>query len=282
MKRILALAAAGVVCLGSTIAFAETDKQLTVKGSDTMVHLVTAWAESFMDKNKELDISVTGGGSGTGIAALINKTTDICASSREMKKEEMEQAQKSGVNPTETKVALDGLAIIVHPSNSIKELTMDQIKKIYLGEVKNWKELGGKDLPIIALSRESSSGTYVFFQEHVLGKKDYAASVRLMPATAAIVQSAKSDEGAIGYVGLGYIDDAKGEIKTVLVKKDDSAEAVTPSSETVLSGKYPIARPLYLYTNGAPQGSVKDFIEFSLGADGQKIVAEEGYVTLQG
>ena len=251
MKRLFALISAITACLVVDVALAASPThQLTVKGSDTMVHLVTAWAEAYMDKDNEIDISVSGGGSGTGIAALINKTTDICASSRDIKKEEKEQAEKQGVSPTETRVALDGLAIVVHPSNPINELTMEQVKKIYLGEYTNWKDLGGSDTSIVALSRESSSGTYVFFQEHVLGKKDYANTVRLMPATATIVQSVASDKSSVGYVGLGYATQAKAKVKILPIKADDKAEAILPSKETVLSGRYSIARPLFLYTDG--------------------------------
>ncbi len=251
---------------------------LTIKGSDTMVHLVTAWSEAYMKAHKEADISVTGGGSGTGIAALLNGTTDICSASREMKPEEKKTAEQKGIKLREVVVARDGLAIIVHPSNPVSVLTQDQIKKIYTGVYKNWKEVGGSDQPIIALSRESSSGTYVFVQEHVLKKEDYAQTVRLMPATAAIVEGVGNDNGGIGYVGLGYAAKAKDKVKILQIKADDAAPAVSPSEETVKSGKYSISRPLFLYLNGSPGGIIDGFINFSLSEAGQKIVSENDYV----
>ncbi len=179
-------------------------KSVTIKGSDTMVHLMSTLAEAFMKKNPEVQVSVTGGGSGTGIAALINGTTDVCASSRDMQQKEKDQAKEKNINPVEKTIAYDGIAIVVHPENPIKDITMEQLKKIYTGAYKNWKELGGPDQPITSLSRESNSGTYVFFQEHVLNKENYAPTVKLMPASSSIVQSVSADKWSIGYVGLGY------------------------------------------------------------------------------
>ena len=249
-----------------------------VKGSDTMVHLVSTWAEEFMKQNEQIQVSVTGGGSGTGIAALINGTADICASSRDMKQEEFEQARQRGVEPKEIAVARDGIAVVVNPSNQINELTLEQIEKIYTGQYTNWNQVGGPDANMVVLSRESSSGTYVFFQEHVLKKKDYAATVRLMPATSAIIQSVGVDAMAIGYVGLGYAAEAGDKVKMLSVKADESAPAVKPSEAAVKSGEYSISRPLFLYTNGAPGEHIKQFVDFCLSPDGQKIVRETGYI----
>lgn len=273
MKKLIVMLAMMIatVALVGKVAFAET---INVKGSDTMVHLVAAWAEAFMKAQKGIDVSVTGGGSGTGIAALINGSTNIAAASREMKDKEKTLAKSKGVNPNEIKVARDGIAIALHPSNPVKNLTMNQLYRIYTGEVKNWKEVGGAEQRIILLSRDTSSGTYVFFQEHVLQNKDYARTTRMMPSTSAIIQTVKSDKGAIGYVGLGYAEEAGNKIKVPTI------DNVEPSVSTVRSGKYPVSRPLFLYTKGAPAGSVKAFIDFVLGATGQKIVNDSGYVPL--
>ena len=254
---------------------------LTIKGSDTMVHLVSTWAEAFMRTNPDVEISVTGGGSGTGIAALINGTTDICAASRNIKDSERARAQQNGRSAFETVVARDGIAIVVHPSNNVSKLSHDQLKKIYTAVYTRWNQVGGPNRPVLALSRESSSGTYVFFQEHILEQQDYAQSVRLMPATSAIIQSVSTDRGAIGYVGIGYAHDAGQRVKVLRIKATESGPAVTPSEATVRSGEYSIARPLFFYTNGAPTGAAKRFVDFCLSAEGQRIVRETGYVPVQ-
>ncbi|RPI14559.1 MAG: phosphate ABC transporter substrate-binding protein [Ignavibacteriae bacterium] len=254
-------------------------KSITIKGSDTMVHLMSTLAEEFMKKTPGAQVSITGGGSGTGIAALLNGTTDICASSRDMQEKEKKQAQEKNINPVEKTIAYDGIAIVVHPENPVKEFTLEQIKKIYTGAYTNWKEVGGPDQPISILSRESNSGTYVFFQEHVLNKEDYAKSVRLMSASSAIIQTVTEDKWSIGYVGLGYTKDAK--VKILPVKKDANSPAVSASHETVLNKTYSIARPLYLYFNGEPTGNSKIFLEFCESPEGQKIVEETGYITLK-
>lgn len=251
---------------------------ITIKGSDTMVHLVSSWAEAFMKKNPDIEVSVTGGGSGTGIAALINGTTDICAASREIKDKEEKLAEQRGISPSEIAVARDGIAVVVNPQNPVSELSMGQLAKIFTGSYRRWSEVGGLDEEIILLSRESSSGTYVFFQEHVLKKQDYAQNAKLMPATSAIIQSVSSDKWAVGYVGLGYALAAKGKVKIAAVKADDNSAAVSPSEQTVKSGEYSIARSLYLYINGEATGTVKNFIEFCLSEEGQKIAIETGYV----
>jgi phosphate transport system substrate-binding protein len=254
-------------------------KSITIKGSDTMVHLMSSLAEAYMKKTPENQVSVTGGGSGTGIAALINGTTDICASSRDMQQKEKDQAKEKNITAVEKTIAYDGIAIVVHPENPVKDITMEQLKKIYTGAYTSWKELGGPDQPITVLSRESSSGTYVFFQEHVLNKENYAPAVKLMPASSSIVQTVTSDKWSIGYVGLGYTKDAK--VKVIGVKKDAAAPVVMPSHETVLDKSYPIARGLFLYFNGEPAGSTKMFLDFAMSPEGQKIVEETGYITLK-
>lgn len=255
-------------------------KSISIKGSDTMVHLVSSWTEEFMKSHAESDISVTGGGSGTGIAALINATTDICAASRGMKEKELTLARENKISPLEIPMARDGIALIVHPENPVNSLTIEQLRLIYTGKVTNWKEVGGSDAPILLLSRESSSGTFVFFQEHVLNKEDFSPSARLLPGTSALVQAVAADRGAIAYVGLGFAEEAKGKAKTLGIQASGQASPVVPSEETVVSGAYAVSRPLFFYTNGTPKDTVKQFIDFCLSPAGQKIVRETGYVPI--
>jgi phosphate transport system substrate-binding protein len=254
---------------------------ITIKGSDTMVHLVSNWAETFMKQNPDIEVSVTGGGSGTGIAALLNGTTDICAASRKIKNKELQLALQKNIHPHEITVAKDGIAVVVNPDNPVNELTLEQLSKIFTDKSFRWSNVGGPDEEILVLSRESSSGTYVFFQEMVLKKQDYMQDAKLMPATSAIIQSVSADKLAIGYVGLGYALAAKDKVKIIAVKADDNSPAIMPSDETVKSGQYPIARPLFLYLNGEPQGTVKHFIDFCLSPAGQKVVKDTGYVSIQ-
>jgi phosphate transport system substrate-binding protein len=254
---------------------------ITIKGSDTMVHLASNWAETFMKQNPDIEVSVTGGGSGTGIAALLNGTTDICAASRKIKNQELELALQKNIHPHEIVVARDGIVVVVNPNNPVKELTLEQLSKIFTDKSFRWSNVGGPDEPIIVLSRESSSGTYVFFQEMVLKKQDYMQDAKLMPATSAIIQSVSTDKLAIGYVGLGYALAAKDKVKIIAVKEDDNSPAVMPSDQTVKTGQYPIARPLFLYLNGEPKGTVKKFVDFCLSAAGQAVVTDTGYVTIR-
>ncbi len=260
---------------------ATVSRYLTIKGSDTMVHLVSAWAEEFMKQHQDVELSVTGGGSGTGIAGIINGTTDICASSRKINNKEMELATGRGVSPVEVSVALDGIAVIVHPHNKLEEFSLNQLQGIFTGKVTNWQEVGGEDRPILVFSRESSSGTYVFFQEHVMSRQDYAARARLLPGTSALVQGVAADIGAIGYVGLGYVREAGDRVKAVRIQNSDGEPSIAPSEKTVQDGSYPIARPLFLYTNGEASGTAKDFMAFILSEQGQKIVREAGYVSIE-
>jgi phosphate transport system substrate-binding protein len=255
------------------------NKSFTIKGSDTMVQLMSLLSESYMKTNPENKISITGGGSGTGISALLNGTTDICASSREIEEKELSIGKAKNIVPVSVVIANDGLAVVVHKDNPINELTMEQVKKIYTGEYKNWKDLGGSDQPIDVYSRESSSGTYKFFQEHVLNKKDYAKEVKLMPSTQTIIQSVSDSKWSVGYSGLGYTKNAN--IKILGIKKDDSSPVVMPSDKTVLDKTYSIARPLYLIFNGEPKGELKKFVDFCISEAGQKIVEESGYVKVK-
>ena len=273
--------AAGTAAPAGTADAKASEVAMTIKGSDTMVHLVTIWNEAFTAANPGANVIITGGGTGTGIAALINGTTDIAMASRGMSEKEKGEATAKGRTAVEHAVAQDGIAIIVHKSNPLNEITMEQIAKLYLGEVKNWKDLGGLDTAAVVLSRESSSGTFVFFQEHVLAKKDYGEDVRLMPATSAIVQGVEADAGAIGYVGLGYAHQAADKVKILPVKATADAPAIMPTIETVRSKEYSIARELYLYTVGEASGTAKAFLAFVLSPEGQKIVDAEGYVALK-
>jgi phosphate transport system substrate-binding protein len=262
-----------IVLLGTVVRAGEK-KLITIKGSDTMVHLVSNWAEEFMKLDPNAEVAVTGGGSGTGIAALINGTTEICAASREMKEKEKEQARSKGNTPKEIVVARDGIAVIVNPKNTLSELDMGQLEQIFTGAYTRWNQVGGgNDKEILVFSRESSSGTYVFFQEHVLKNRDYASKTKLMPVSA--------DKDSIGYVGLGYALAAKDKVKIIGVKPDANSPAVTPSNETVISGKYPIARPLYLYVSTNASEDVKAFVDFCLSKAGQEIVREAGYVAVK-
>lgn len=256
-------------------------QSLTIKGSDTMVDLVSNWADGFRQKNAAAMVSVTGGGSGTGISALINGTTDICAASRDISAEERDLAAKQGFEPVEMIVARDGIAVVANPGNPVTELTIEQLAKIFTGADANWSQMGGPDQAITILSRESSSGTYAFFQEHVLKKRDYAESARLLPATSAIIQEVSSNTWAIGYVGLGYALEAEDKVKILGVKADANSPAVAPSEETVLSGAYPIARALQFYTRGTPAGLAKEFADFCLSEAGQKTVREADFVPVK-
>lgn len=265
----MAIWAAG--CAGSGEA---QRKPITVKGSDTMVILSQGWAEAYMNETPGVSIQVTGGGSGTGIAALINGGTDICDASRTMKDSEIEMVKKRhGQGVKEIPVAKDGVAIYVNESNPIQSISQEQLKAIYTGRVTNWREVGGKDETIVPYSRENNSGTYVFFKEHVLGNEDFAREIQTLPGTAAVVNAVSKDEASIGYGGIAY---ATG-IRAVPVRRDDSSEPVSPSLSTVQDGTYPLSRNLFFYTVGEPTGDVKVYIDWVLSPEGQKICEEVGY-----
>ncbi|AKU92078.1 phosphate ABC transporter substrate-binding protein [Vulgatibacter incomptus] len=250
---------------------------LTVKGSDTMVLLAQRLAESFMAKNAGKVVQVTGGGSGTGIAALINGTTAIANASRPINEKEKTQVLETrGKGAVETKIALDGIAIYVHEANPVKELDLEQLAKIYLGKVKNWKEVGGEDSAIVLYGRENNSGTYAYFKEHVLRDEDFADETQTLPGTAAVVHAVAKDPKAIGYGGIAY---GTG-VRAVPVKKEASSAAVEPSMENVTNGSYPISRFLYMYTVGEPTGDAKDFLGFALSEEGQGLATKAGYYPL--
>ena len=263
--------------LAASAAPAFAARGITVKGSDTMVILGQRWAEVFMGKTKGVTVQVTGGGSGVGIAALINGTTDIAEASRPMKPKEIEDLKaKRGKDALELPVAVDGLAVYVHASNPIGELTLQQLKAIYTGAVKNWKEVGGNDERIILYSRENSSGTYVYFKEHVLENADYFPTAQTLPGTAAVINAVAKDRRGIGYGGIAY-----GEgVKHLKVKKDASSPGMEPSMENVLANKYPISRYLYWYLAGQPAGDLKAFAEWVVSKEGQEVVEKVGYYPL--
>jgi phosphate transport system substrate-binding protein len=247
---------------------------LTVKGSDTMVILGQRWAEQYMNANPGRIIQVTGGGSGTGIAALINGTTEVCMASRAMKPDEKrklrDRYQTMGV---EIPVAKDGLSIFLNEQNPVKELSFAQLREIYVGALTNWKQVGGPDAQIVLYGRENSSGTYVYFKDHVLQGRDYSPRCQTLPGTAAVVNAVAKDPNGIGYGGAAY---AKG-VRECAVKKDAASPAVLPSAATVKDGSYPVTRDLYLYTRVKPSGETKKFIDYVLSADGQALTTQVGY-----
>ena len=251
---------------------------VVVQGSDTILPLSQKEAEVFMEKDKKASITVIGGGSGAGLTALIDGRCDVAQASRPISTKESRQAKQKGVNPVETTIGRDALTVIVHPSNTVTQLTMDQIGDIFTGKITNLKVVGGPDKPIVVYSRESSSGTYTFFREHVLKNKEYAASALLAPATGAIVQSVSQTDGAIGYIGMAYMTD---QVKALEVASAAGKPFVKPTPQTALDGSYPIARALYYYTNGNPKGAAKAFVDFVLSPEGQKLIQDVGYVPIK-
>ncbi len=259
--------------------FAGQEKAIQIKGSDTLINMVQKLAEVYMDKNTGKMIAVTGGGSGTGIAALINKRCDIADASRLMKASEIQQAVQNGIDPKRVVVAIDSLCVIVNGQNAVAQLTNDQIGKIYRGEITNWKDVGGSDAPITLYGRQPNSGTYDFMKEFIL-KGEYSSKMNQMNGNAQIVEAVKQDASGIGYVGIGYMKEAEG-VNALKVAKQAGGEYVDPKNiSDVKAGKYPITRPLNQYVNGTPAGEVKDFIAFELSAEGQKVVEEEGFLPL--
>lgn len=251
---------------------------LTVKGSDTMVILAQRWAERYMAAHPKIVIQVTGGGSGTGISALINGTTDICNASRPMKNSERDKLkQRFGTRGVEIKCAQDALSLYVNAGNPVAELTMQQIKDIYTGKIVSWKDVGGPNERIILYSRENNSGTYVYFKDNVLLGEDFAPTAQNMPGTAAVVNAVAKDKWGIGYGGAAY---GKG-IRELKVRKDAGAPGYAPTLENIKSGNYPIARYLYMYVKNRPAGTMKEYIDWILGDEGQKIVNEVGYFPIR-
>jgi phosphate transport system substrate-binding protein len=269
----------------ATSVFAARDKNsIQVKGSDTMVNLAQAWAEKYMEDNSGDFVAVTGGGSGTGFSSLISGTCDIAMSSRNIKEKEIALAKQKGINPNEIKIALDGLAVVVNPGNPISKLTLAQLADIFTGRAANWKEIGGKDEKIVILSREVNSGTHVYFKEHVLRKNDpnskeeFAPSALMLSSSQAIADEVAGNTAAIGYYGMGYVSSKQ---KPVMVAKDEKSGYEAPTIENVINGKYPISRPLFIYTDGLPEGLVKKFVDFTLSKQGQEIVLETDFVPVK-
>jgi phosphate transport system substrate-binding protein len=265
-----------ILALAALVPTLALSAPLTVKGSDTMVVLAQRWAEDFMKRSPGKKVQVTGGGSGTGIAALINGTTDIATASREMKDSEKEKLRtRFNTTGAETSVARDGLTVYVQESNPLEAISLEDLRKVYLGDVSNWKDVGGKDTPIVLYSRENSSGTYVYFKDHVLKGEDFSPRAQTLPGTAAVVNAVSKEPNGIGYGGAAY---AKG-IKKLKIKTGGGA--FDPSAENVKSGKYPLARDLYFYTRNRPSGDTKAFVEYCLSPEGQKIVDQVGYFPIK-
>ena len=264
-----------------------TSGSFKIIGSNTVEPLSVLWAEDFMKVNPDVSIAVSGPGSGVGIAALIDGTTDIAQASRPMKSSEYDQAREKGRDPVEITVAMDALSVIVHPSNPVSELTIAQLSGIFSGHITNWNEVGGNDAPIVALSRDTNSGTHVFFKEQVVQMRgtdkedktlEYGTKVLLLPSTKEGVDEVAGNENAIFYPGLGYLTD---EVKPLAIRATPDSPAVLPGVEAAQDGSYPISRGLYYYTDGEPAGIIKTFIDYCLSAEGQNRVTESGYVPLK-
>ena len=278
--RILAAAAIGLAASASRAG------NITIKGSDTLLVLSQRWAEDYMKTHPGVTIQVTGGGSGTGIAALINGTTDFANASRRIKSEEKLAAESAKRPPVETRVCMDALSVVVHKDNPVKELSLTQIGKIYSGYINNWKQVGGPDHAIIRYSRESSSGTYAFVKDEVLKGRDYAPDCQTMPGTSAVAEAVSRDPWGIGYGGVAYFAKAPG-VKILSIKATDSGLAVSPlgsdglpNNKVVYDKSYALSRYLYMYSPGPPEGEKKAYIDWILGPEGQKIVEEVEYIPL--
>lgn len=276
MNKIL-YAVAFLAFAGSSLVDAQ-NVNCKIKGSDTCLPLSQKLAESFMKGHSKASITVVGGGSGVGLSALVSGTTDIAQSSRRMKMDEKLKMKESGKGNKEVIIAYDALAVVVNPGNKVSQLTREQLEEIFTGKITNWKQVGGADQKIVAYSRESSSGTFEFFKEHVMNKKNFANTCLLMPATGAVIQSVSQTPGAIGYVGLAYVDKS---IKPLKVSYDQGKTYVTPSVAAAQDKTYPITRPLYYYYLVSAENSVKQFIEYILSEQGQSIVTKEGYVPIR-
>ncbi|MCU0651432.1 MAG: phosphate ABC transporter substrate-binding protein [Candidatus Omnitrophica bacterium] len=272
-----------VAGLSANCFAAAEKKSIQIKGSDTMVNLAQAWAEKYMEANPGEFVAVTGGGSGTGLSSLISGTCDIAMSSRNIKEKEIALAEKKGISPFEIKVALDGLAVVVNPKNPVSKLTTEQLAGIFSGKISNWKEVGGEDKPIVILSREVNSGTHVYFKEHILrnndpaSKEEFAPGALMLSSSQAIADEVAGNPSAIGYYGMGYISPKQ---KAIAVAKDAKSEYVDPKIDNVIKGKYPISRPLFLYSNGSPEGLTKKFEEYCFSKEGQEIVLITDFVPI--
>ena len=269
----------------------EEKTTISIKGSDTMVNLAQKWAEVYMQQNPNVSIQVTGGGSGTGIAALLNGTTDLANASRELKESELETAKQKVVTPVVYDVALDGIALIVNPENKVDNLSIKQLSDIFSGKITNWKQLGGPDMLITLYGRENSSGTYEFFKEHVLGKNesgrqvDYSPATQVLQGTAALGEAVARDVKGIGYGGVGYFAERK-DVKILHIRKDAESPAISPSEngkvnyQAIWNRDYSISRYLYCFTNGQATGELKNYIDFMLSPEGQKLVESMEYIPL--
>jgi phosphate transport system substrate-binding protein len=276
MKTMISVLTVATLC--SRLAATASAGNITVKGSDTLVILAQKWAEVYMSQKPEVRIQVTGGGTGTGFAALQNQTTDLCNASRKIRGAEIAECIKNfGRRPVEYKVALDGINIYVHESCPLTDITMDQLLRVFTGRIRNWKELGGPDAPISVYSRENSSGTYEFFKEVVLQGRDYSSRAQTMPGTAGVVEAVAKDKNSIGYGGAAY---AKG-VKHLKVRKVAGSPAIEPDEENVVKGIYPIWRHLYVYVNPAiDQGEIAEYLKWMRSDEGQKLVKDIGYFPL--
>lgn len=242
-----------------------------------MVQLGGRWAEVYMQENPDVIVQVTGGGSGTGIAALINGSTDIAQASRMMREEEKEQALEArGAAVSETAVALDGITVYLHQENPITSMTIDEIEAVFRGEITNWNEVGGNDAEIVLYGRENSSGTYAYFREEVLDDADFAPAYQSLPGTAAVINAVVGDPNGVGYGGIGYLEG----VKAIAIAPEEGADPILPTEENVLSNTYPLSRSLYFYTIGEPAGIIADYIDWTLSPEGQAIVSEVGYFPL--
>lgn len=280
---VLVILSASCTAAASAQSSPETTTYIENKGSDTIVNLALAWAERYQSDYPNVRISVTGGGSGTGIAALINGTVDIANASRQIKQEEIEAARSNGVDPVEFVIARDAIAVIVNPDNPVGELTLRQISDIYSGKINNWSEIGGEDRPIVRLSRETNSGTHVYFLETVLrlGNADddtlFSRNTLLLPSSEGIIAEVRQNPNAIGYDGLGYVPK---DLKVIAIAKAEGGPYIRPMISTVNDKSYPIARDLYMYTAGEPTGAVKEYLEWILSPEAQDIVIELGFVPI--
>jgi phosphate transport system substrate-binding protein len=276
MKSMFKKFLVALLIFSSNISLAQ---KVVIKGSDSVLPLGQKVAEQFMKSNKNVNISVVGGGSGVGIAALIDGTTQIAMTSRPIKMDEKLKLKAAGRQYKEVKIAYDALSIIVNPGNKVTQLTREQIEGIFTGKIKNWKEVGGDDMKIVAYARETSSGTYEFFKEHLLNRKNYASTCLNMPASGSVVQSVSQTKGAIGYVGLAYVDKS---VKAIGVSTDKGKTYVKPSIATAKNKTYPIVRPLYFYYPTKSEATVKSFIDYVIGKTGQGLVSQIGYITSDG
>ncbi len=290
MKQLVVLSLLVVVLVScastgaGTLPNSQPEQNIQNIGSDTIVNLALAWAERYQSIHPEVRLSVTGGGSGTGLAALINGTVDIANASRQIKTEEITEAQSKGIDPVEHIIARDAIAVIVNPNNPVRQLTLQQIADIYSGKYDNWQQVGGEDRPIVRLSRETNSGTHVYFLETVLrlGEKDnktlFSTDTLLLASSEGIINEVRQNPNAIGYDGLGYVPD---DLKTIAIARLAGQSYILPSIATVNDNSYPIARDLYMYTAGQPDGAVAAYLDWILSGEAQTIVAELGFVPVK-